>query len=179
MIACVGVAKSSRRLWPEGIRKPSGELFRVIRDALAVTLGCAAIGIGFNAIRTKGIALIQKEPYAILVPCPDLAGEVSPLAPEDALLREAGTLVLDARSSSEYQAWHVPSARHLPFDYLEPVPEKEVRAILSSGAARVVVYGDGSDPDSGRELAKEIAAKGVRNVFHLTGGAPALGRGAR
>jgi hypothetical protein len=38
----------------------------------------------------------------------------------------------------------------------------------------VVVVGDGEDPDSGRELARELAGKGLKNMAYVTGGAPAL-----
>ncbi|MBI5542587.1 MAG: rhodanese-like domain-containing protein, partial [Deltaproteobacteria bacterium] len=112
--------------------------------------------------------------YAIHVPCPELSGHAEPLAATDPGLGEEGALVLDARSAAEFAAWHLPRARSLPYDYLEPVAPRELGAVVSSGASRVVVYGDGADPDSGQELAKEIAARGVRNVFYVEGGAPAL-----
>ena len=38
----------------------------------------------------------------------------------------------------------------------------------------MVVYGDGLEPDSGEELAKEIAGKGIRNVSFVQGGVKAL-----
>ena len=41
-------------------------------------------------------------------------------------------------------------------------------------ARKVIVYGDGDDPDSGRQLADAISGKGVKNVFHVRGGADAL-----
>jgi hypothetical protein len=66
----------------------------------------------------------------------------------------------------------------VPFDYLDPTPEKTIqdlaRRIASSGAKRVVVYGDGDEPDTGEQLGKEISGKGIKNVFFVKGGAPAL-----
>ncbi len=38
----------------------------------------------------------------------------------------------------------------------------------------MVVYGDGGDPDSGEQLARELAGKGIRNVGFVRGGAPAI-----
>ena len=40
----------------------------------------------------------------------------------------------------------------------------------------VAFHGEVSDPDSGEQLASAISAKGVRNVFFVEGGAPALRR---
>jgi hypothetical protein len=49
-----------------------------------------------------------------------------------------------------------------------------VHAIAASGASQVVVFGDGKDPDSGEQLARELAGRGIRNVRFVQGGAPAL-----
>jgi hypothetical protein len=38
----------------------------------------------------------------------------------------------------------------------------------------VVVFGDGGDPDSGEQLARELAGAGIRNVVFVAGGAPRL-----
>ena len=101
------------------------------------------------------------------------------MAPDDPRLARQGVLVIDARSPAEFRAWHLPGARSVPFDYLEPIGDGALRDVASSGAPLVAVYGDGADPDSGRELAKELSARGVRAVFHVQGGAPALGAGKR
>jgi hypothetical protein len=37
-----------------------------------------------------------------------------------------------------------------------------------------MVFGDGQDPDSGEQLARELAGRGIRNVRFVQGGAPAL-----
>jgi rhodanese-related sulfurtransferase len=150
-------------------------LLIAVRDAAIVVALCAAAGIGTNAARRDGIPLIQKEEYQILVPCPELTGEVGLLEPDDARLKERGTLIIDARSVTQFDAWHLPDARSLPYDYLEPVAEKAVKELVASRASLIAVYGDGADPDSGHELAKELVAKGIRNVFQIKGGAPALG----
>ncbi len=41
---------------------------------------------------------------------------------------------------------------------------------MASNAARVVVFGDGRVPDSGREMARELAGRGMVNVFYVEGG---------
>jgi hypothetical protein len=62
----------------------------------------------------------------------------------------------------------------VPFDYLTPTCAAEVRGIAASGASQVVVFGDGKDPDSGEQLARELAGLGIRNLRFVQGGAAAL-----
>lgn len=145
-----------------------------LRDAILVVAGCAAVGLSFNALRSGGIPVVQREQYDLLVPCPDISAEVDPMEPADPRLAEASTLVVDAREAEAFAGWHHPRARNVVYDFLDPVGEDAVRDIARSGARLVAVYGDGADPDTGRELAKEIASKGIRNVHFVRGGAPAL-----
>ncbi|HEY3446885.1 MAG TPA: rhodanese-like domain-containing protein [Myxococcales bacterium] len=155
-------------------------LKRAVRDAAVVAAGCAAVGFAVNAARPTGsLPAVAREPYAILVPCPVLGGEALALAPSDPRIAQETSVIVDARSKAEFGAWHLPRARSVPFDYLEQVSKAHVEALLASGGSAVVVYGDGQDPDSGQELAKEISGKGLRNVFFVQGGAPALGAGGR
>jgi predicted sulfurtransferase len=132
------------------------------------------IAIAVNALRRDGIALVQKSDYQILVPCPVTEGEVQALGPEGIMLGDPHTLLIDARDAAEYTRWHLDGAMVVPFDYLEPIDPATVNKIISSGAKRVIVYGDGSDPDTGEQLAKEIAGKGIRNVAFIRGGAAKL-----
>ena len=58
-----------------------------------------------------------------------------------------------------------------------PVSREESRCgarLVRTRARKVVVYGDGENPDSGQQLANVISGKGVKNVFYVKGGAPAL-----
>lgn len=146
----------------------------VIRDAALATILAAGIALGYNAVRAEGsIVLVADKPYQILVPCPEHRGKpAKPLAPGQVRPGEAGTALIDAREREAYDRWHAAGAISIPFDYLEPNPEEQ--KVLQTRARKVVVYGDGEDPDSGQQLANAIAGKGVRNVFFVKGGAPAL-----
>lgn len=150
------------------------EAAKILRDAAVATLVCSAVGIAFNALRPSGIPFVASKAYEIFVPCPEPLGEVEGIEPSDPLIHDPKTLLVDARPKEEYEAWHLDGARNIPFDFLEALPDDVVRSLAASGAARVVVYGDGEDPDSGRELAREVAGRGVRNVFFVKGGAKAL-----
>ncbi len=141
---------------------------------MVVVIGCTVVGLTFNAVRDDGLALVARAPYPILVPCPETSGAVEELLIADPRLGERRTLLIDARSRAEYERWHAPGAANVPFDYLAPTDPAVLREIASSGSTRVVVYGDGDDPDSGEQLARELAGKGIRNVGYVGGGARAL-----
>ena len=151
-----------------------GWIVTTVRDALLVVLICTGLALLFNVTRRGGLPLIAEEAYEILVPCPEPVGEVDGMAPDDGRLTDPATLLIDARSGAAFHAWQAPGARHVAFDYLDPTPQEEIRQIASSGARQVAVYGDGEHPDSGHQLAREIAGQGIRNIYYVRGGAPAL-----
>lgn len=149
-----------------------------VRDALVVLAACAAVGGVVNLLRPHGIPFVQKTAYQILVPCPEAGAEAPGLAANDPVIWEPRTLLVDARPAAEHAAWHPDKALHLAFDYLAPAPKAEVDKIAASGATRVVVFGDGGDPDSGEQLARELAGAGIRNIFFVQGGAKPLAEAA-
>lgn len=156
------------------MRGSRNSAWTIVREATIAALACSVVGLVVNAVRPGGIPLIAEADYELFVPCPEPLGEVEGLDPRDPRIAEGRALRIDARSPEEYAQWHWPDAQNVPFDYLEGIAEATLRRIAASGAVRVVVYGDGLDPDSGRELARELAGRGVRNVFYVRGGAPAL-----
>jgi len=145
-----------------------------LRDAALAVVLCSVLSVATNAIRNDGLPLVQREEYQLLVPCPEVAGDASAVSPDTSLLRDPRVLIVDARSAPEFAQWHVTRATNIPFDYLEPTPRETIRRIASSGAREILVYGDGDDPDSGEQLARELSGKGVRNIHFVTGGAPAI-----
>ena len=147
---------------------------RPVVDAGIVVGLCAVFALAFNAIRFKGLEWFPSREYQILVPCPETLGEATAISPEALHDGDARRLIVDARVVSEFEAWHVSGAISVPFDYLEPTPTDTIRRIAASGAQEVTVYGDGFDPDSGEQLARELSGKGIRNVSFVRGGAPAL-----
>jgi hypothetical protein len=147
-----------------------------LRDAAIIGLATAGLGFGVNALRPDGLPFLAERDYEILVPCPEVQGEADALLPDDPALGAERTLMVDARAAEDFAAWHAPGALHLPYDYLEPISPEALKRIARSGAARVVVYGDGEDPDSGEQLAREMAGRGIRNAAFVRGGAEALRR---
>lgn len=141
-----------------------------LRDAAVIVVLCIAAAVALNAVRDSGLPLVQREAYQTLVPCPETMGEVAALE-ELVALHDPRVLVIDARSGEAFGRWHVVNAINVPFDYLEPTDPAIIRRIASSGARAVVVYGDGKSPDSGEQLARELAGKGIRHIRFVDGGA--------
>lgn len=147
------------------------QAYQIVKDAVVVVAACAVTGIFVNAVRPNGIPLIQKSMYQIFVPCPEPTGEVTKLLPVDLIQAGEKSLIIDSRSSEDFHFWHFPGSISIPFDYLSPVESEDLKKITSSGVRRVIVYGDGMVPDSGRELARELSGQGIKNVCYIEGGA--------
>lgn len=152
---------------------------RIVRDAAVVVIGASLLGFAVNALRPHGsIPFVQTKPYDTVVPCPEPVGEARSIAPDDPLVVDRASLVIDAQASSDFALYHMPQAINIPFDWLGPPVEKEVKDVAQrvarSKAKQVVVYGDGDDPDSGREWARLLSGGGIKNVYYVAGGARAL-----
>lgn len=145
-----------------------------LRDAGIFVLVCAAAALLVNGVRPDGIPLIPKHRYEIFVPCPEPVGKAQVMTPQEFRRAKGQILVIDARSRPEYENWHHPEALNIPFSYLYPVEQEALKKIAAAGARQVIVYGDGGDPDPGEELARELSGGGIKNVFFVEGGAPAL-----
>jgi hypothetical protein len=150
-----------------------------IRDAILVTVGCALTAVVVNTwLHPDPIPFITTREYEILVPCPEPGGKVIPMEADDPRLDAAATFIVDARPPAEYARWHLPGALNMPYSYLDPTPPDTLRAlaraIARSHARQAAVYGDGDDPDTGELLGREISGHGIRHVFFVRGGAPAL-----
>lgn len=146
-----------------------------VRDAVAVAVLSALLGLAVNVLRPSGIPLIAIEPYSILVPCPETLGEVQRIEARDLVLDLERDLLIDARGPVAFAQWHIDGAVRVPFDVLEPVAPDVVEALLKRNAQRVVVYGEvGVELDDGFELARELAGRGLRHVVSVRGGAAAL-----
>jgi len=142
-----------------------------LRDACIVIALSVVVALLFNGLRGDGsIPLVASEAYRILVPCPEPVGEVEPIPAGEVRWGGARELVLDARLDHERELWMTDQARHVPFDFLEPVSDEALAELVASNAARVVVFGDGRVPDSGYEMARELAGQGMVNVFFVEGG---------
>ena len=149
---------------------------RVVVEAGLVAVLASVVALVFNGVRSDGLALVADRPYELFVPCPEPLGKVDDLRPADAwqAFERGKVLLIDAGSENDFQGWHPEGAWNIPFDYILPVSDGDIRKVASSGASSVIVYGDGGEPDSGRELARELSGRGINNVSFVVGGAQAL-----
>ena len=149
-----------------------------LRDALIATAAFSVVGLLANLVHPERIPFIAEKEYEILVPCPEPGGEVSVIQPDDPVLQDQSTFVVDARPGEAFEKWSFRDAANVTYDYLDPTPpevlQQLARSIARSGARRVAVYGDGDRPDTGEQLAKEISGHGIKNLSFIEGGAPAL-----
>jgi rhodanese-related sulfurtransferase len=153
-------------------------VWRVLWEAAAVALIGAVTALLFNALRPDGLSLVAHTPYQTLVPCPEPGGPVEGLDASAADIHSPQSFLIDARSRNEFEIGHHERAINIPYDWLDPVQEEILdelaSSVAASGAARVIVYGDGGRPDSGEYLGKEISGRGIKNVYFIRGGAPAV-----
>lgn len=149
-----------------------------LRDAIVIAVLFGGVGIAVNFFHPENIPLVADVEYETIVPCPEPGGEVNAITPDDPMLSSEKTFFVDARSAEQHAQWKYQGAMNVTYDYLDPTPEAVVkdlaRSIARSKSTRVVVYGDGDTPDTGEQLGKEISGHGIKNVFYVRGGAPAL-----
>jgi rhodanese-related sulfurtransferase len=152
----------------------------ITRDALVVVTVACVLALIVNQVRSDGIPLIAKSEFEILVPCPEPMGEAIPIAADAEMIHDPNSLLIDVQSQGGHDAWHLPNALHQPFDWLAEQDEVHRKAagvaktIARSRKHRVVVYGDGGNPDSGRHWAALLSAAGIKNVVYVAGGAAAM-----
>ena len=158
----------------------AAEMRSTFKRALAITVVSSCIGLVANLVHPEAIPFIASKDYETLVPCPVPGGPVEPVEASDPVVTAGDSLLVDARPSEAFRTWSMKGAFNVPYDYLDPTPEhvlQEIaRRIAASRAARVIVFGDGENPDTGEQLAKEISARGIKNVMFVKGGAPVLER---
>jgi hypothetical protein len=150
-----------------------------VRESLVVVSIAGAAGLFVNGfLNPNGISIIAEQEYEVLVPCPEPGGAVTPVSARKSLTGSEPAFWMDARPAEDFKRWHHPPAANVTYDYLDPTPDQIIDAlageIARSKAQRVFVYGDGDDPDTGEQLAREISGKGIRNVFFVKGGAQML-----
>jgi 3-mercaptopyruvate sulfurtransferase SseA len=135
----------------------------------------------FNALRPAGLPLVTATDYRneILVPCPENVREAQAVAlvelPEDL----AGLTVVDARTSGEYLAGHIPGALSIPHRPLHTADDEfrqklaaDLELLHGVPGSRILVCGD-ERTGSGRDFAAVLLEHGFDGVRFLIGGCAA------
>ncbi|RME23191.1 MAG: rhodanese-like domain-containing protein [Deltaproteobacteria bacterium] len=157
-------------------RASAAGFVRIALEAAAMMVASSLVGLAVNLFHPRAIPYVAEKPYRTVVPCPVPGKDVDACGANE--LHRQVNLFVDARSRRDYEKWHVPGAMNIPYDYLEPVPQASIdelsMALSARHARKIVVYGDGRNPDSGEHLARELAEKGFGNICFVKGGAPVL-----
>lgn len=85
-------------------------------------------------------------------------------------LHNGGALFLDARSSDEFIAGHIPGARNLPFYEMEEFEQAALEGAVPGD--RIVVYCEGVGCELSLFLARDLQARGFTDVNIFYGGFP-------
>ena len=150
---------------------------REIAGGIAIMVVAAIAGVAVNAARPDGIALIQKgavvstaqhgEVDSTAAPAPLAEGAIS--VEQMKALFDAGTsVILDARSTEEYEAGHIPGSINIPHDRIP-----EFMNVLNgevSTDAHIVCYCKSPTCDFSDLLATELKVIGYPDVSIFSGG---------
>lgn len=150
------------------------DLQKSLGHAVVIAALASALGVLAMFVHPNAIPFVASEAYETMVPCPVPGGDVLEISSAK-LKASQNVFVVDARNEADYATWHYKNAVLLTYDYLDPIPEDALKnlttAIARTRAQKVVVYGDGGNPDTGELLGKDISGSGIKNVYFLKGGA--------
>lgn len=151
----------------------------MIRNAIRIS----AIALGLlttTAARADNIGILQ----ATLAEANQKTAEVS-TEQLRRILVDNSAIVLDTRTRDEFDAGHIPGARHLDAPATGQVGAVE-RIVGGNKDAELVLYCNGPFCQASRRLAEQLAAEGFRNVrryqlgipvWRALGGPTAIGAG--
>ncbi|RJR32207.1 MAG: rhodanese-like domain-containing protein [Desulfobacteraceae bacterium] len=143
-------------------------LQRITFQTLALLLISAGMALFFNEIRENRLPLLM--PFPPEYRCSSPAGTASPIQISSALalLGRGGTIFVDARSREEFAMGHIENAVHMPYLFVEAVPEASVAFLQKH--EKIIVYCNTRDAVVSSLMAGEISHAGVKNVAYLEGG---------
>lgn len=142
----------------------------LIAEALIILSFATFLSLSINSVRSDGIALFAKKPYEIYVPCPVQIGEAEEFSFSQVTAKVNRFLFIDARPKEDFSMNHLPGSINIPYDYLIPVSDANLKKLANVKGKKIAVYGDGDQPDSGREMALELSGKGIKNIGYIKGG---------
>lgn len=144
---------------------------------VALMIVASLVGVAVNAVRPDGVALIQAGAPVATARHGEADSTAAEAAPREGVvtleqmkqLFDAGTVVIiDARSTTEYEEGHIPGAINIPHDR---IPEfMDVLNNEVSTDAQVVCYCRSLTCDFSDLLATEMKVIGYQDVKVFSGG---------
>jgi 3-mercaptopyruvate sulfurtransferase SseA len=126
--------------------------FRELAGGVALMIAATVLGIGVNAVRPDGVALIQKGAVVSTAQHGDVDTAV----------------IIDARSTEEYEAGHIPGSINIPHDRIPEFQDVLNREV--SNDAHVICYCRSPSCDFSDLLATELKIIGWQDVSVFSGG---------
>jgi rhodanese-related sulfurtransferase len=150
--------------------------FREIAGGIVVMVVAAAVGVAVNVARPDGIPLIQKGAVVATAQHGEVDSTTTAQLAEGAIsvgqmkaIFDAGTsVIIDARSTEEYEEGHIPGSINIPHDRIP-----EFMNVLSgevSNDAHIVCYCKSPSCDFSDLLATELKVIGYTDVSIFSGG---------
>jgi len=141
----------------------------LILRAAALVLGGGAVGLGANAVRPAGVAVLAFAPPTTCTA--EAAGQDQPIVemtPREAsfLCGRPGVIFAETRAAARFEDGHVADAIHLPCDATELGAQAAIAHLLH--AQMVIIYGDSSD--DGRAVAETLRRRGLRSDLRVLHG---------
>ena len=136
--------------------------------AAVLVLGGAVVGLGVNAARPSGIALMGFEVPSVCSATVEHAAPVIEMDPREAssLCGRAGVVFADTRPEARFTEGHVADAVHLPCDATAHGAEVAMRRL--DHKQTIIVYGDSSD--DGRAVAETLRRFGLQGDLRVLRG---------
>lgn len=151
-----------------------------LAGGIALMVVASLVGIAVNAVRPNGVALIQQGQAvstAVHTQADSTAAAADSTAPREGVVSleqmkqmvDSGTIVvIDARSTEEYEQGHIPGSINIPHDR---IPEfMDVLNSEVSTDAQIVCYCRSFTCDFSDLLATELKVIGYQNVQVFSGG---------
>ncbi len=145
---------------------------QTIKEVLLLFLAAAAVGFGFNAVRSKPLPLS----YGKAMPNTPASKDSPATQPPSISLQElrdapAGSICfIDARTSLFFAGGHIPHAVSLPRKEFASAFARVEGTLRKDTSRRLVVYCSDVDCDDARAVARELLRAGLKSVFVFNGG---------
>jgi len=151
--------------------------FRELAGGVALMVVAALLGIGVNAVRPRGLPLIQKgevvstaqhgvvDTTTTFVPTAKGAISIDEMKKQ---FDSKTAVILDARSPEEYEEGHIPGSINIPHDRIPEFQDVLNREVSTD--AHVICYCRSPSCDFSDLLATELKIIGWQDVSVFSGG---------
>ena len=141
---------------------------KITAQALCVIIVSTALSFAVNALRPQPLSLVMHFPPEYR--CSALPQSGLPVRVNLALsmFGRGDVAFVDARPSIAFKKGHIEHARNIPYSFIDPIREEDIRELKSYRT--VIVYCNSRDAQVSMVMAGELSQEGVAGVAYLEGG---------